>query len=296
MHRLLLIPLLGLLALAVWLFGFGGADWVARRAAEGQREVQNAMAGALRALKRGEPGALGALWGLAFAYGVFHAAGPGHGKMVIGGYGLARRVTALRLSGLAVATSLAQAGTAVVLVYGAIWMIGWGRGEVEALADRTLEPLSWALIAGIGLWLLWRGTRSLWRQRAVHDHAEGAVCPSCGHAHGPTAEEAAQVGSLLDALVLIGAVAIRPCTGALFLLILCWRLGIDWAGIVGAFVMGLGTASVTVAVGLASVTFRRSALMQAASGAGAARLSAGIEIAAGALVLALALPLFLRAL
>ncbi|KPP84994.1 MAG: ABC-type uncharacterized transport system, permease component [Rhodobacteraceae bacterium HLUCCA08] len=311
MRRLFLIPLALLAALAVWLWGFGGADWIGFRAAQGQREVQNAMAGALRALKQGAPGALATLWGLAFAYGFFHAAGPGHGKVVIGGYGVARRVSALRLSALAVATSLAQAGTAVALVYGAIWLTGWGREDMEGLADRTLEPLSWALIGGIGLWLLARGGRGLWRARIAdahphdpaphhdhdHDHAgDGAACARCGHAHGPTPEQAEQVRSLRDALVLIGAVAIRPCTGALFLLILCWRLEIDWAGIIGAFVMGLGTASVTVAVALASVTFRRSAMMQAASGPGAARLAAAIEIAAGALVLALALPLLMRAL
>lgn len=303
MRRLYLIPLGLLAALAAWLWGFGGADWIGYRAAEGQREVQNAMAGALRALKRGEPGALATLWGLAFAYGFFHAAGPGHGKVVIGGYGVARRVSALRLSVLAVATSLAQAGTAVALVYGAIWLTGWGREDMEGLADRMLEPLSWALVGGIGLWLLARGLRGVWRQRRAvgpgYDHAHAgdeAVCSTCGHAHGPTPEQAEAVRSVRDALVLIGAVAIRPCTGALFLLILCWRLEIDWAGIIGAFVMGLGTASVTLAVALASVTFRRSAMMQAASGPGAARLAAVIEIAAGALVLALALPLLMRAL
>lgn len=296
MRGLTWAALLVLAGLAVWLWGFGGADRVAYQAAQGQRDVQNAMAGALRALKRGDAGAIWTLWGLAFAYGFFHAAGPGHGKLLIGGYGLGRRVPMLRLSLLALLSSLGQAATAVILVYGAVLALGWTREQVQGLSDGAFEALSYALVAGIGLWLLWRGLRKLLR-RPVHDHAhhgDGQVCDTCGHAHGPTLEEAAQVRSFRDALVLIGAIAIRPCTGALFLLILTWRLGIDWAGIVGAFVMGLGTASVTIAVGVAAVMFRESTLLQAAGGRGTARALALLEAAAGLIVLLVAAQMVLR--
>ncbi|MDU8926329.1 hypothetical protein RXV86_02930 [Alisedimentitalea sp. MJ-SS2] len=300
---LMLLPLVLGLGLAIWLWGFGGFATLEIWAAEGQREVQNAMARMLRRLRGGDAAALAGLMWLCFAYGFFHAAAPGHGKLLIGGYGLGRRVPMLRLSSLALVSSLAQAATAVVLVYAGVFVFNWTRQRMVDTADRLLEPVSYGAIAVVGLWLVIRGARRLWaawREAQAHSgpghhtHEDGSC--SCGHKHGITLDEATHVHSLRDAAVLIGSVAIRPCTGAVFLLILTWRMGIDLAGIAGAFVMGLGTASVTVTVAVLSVTMREGALGQVMGGPGAARVAAGIELLAGLLVAVVATQLALSAL
>lgn len=291
-----------ILAAALWLWGFGGAQQISTWAADGQREVQQAMAGYLRALKRGDVHAFLGLMGLCFSYGFFHAIGPGHGKLVIGGYGLASKIDRTRLAALAVASSLAQAATAVLLVLAGTIFLGWGRAAVTDTADKWLAPVSTAAIALVGMWLALRALRMLQSQRRalqdhhhhhVHDH-EG-LCSTCGHAHGPTPEQAANVHSLKDAAAIIAAVAIRPCTGALFLLIITWSMGIFAAGIAGAFVMALGTASVTVLVAFASATFRARLVASLEGTAGMLTLAAWLQLLVGLGIAALATQMTLAA-
>ena len=273
--------------LLLWLFGLGGMDLISHWAALQQRAAQTALAAGLRAVRAGEPGAWITLMGVCASYGFFHAAGPGHGKLLIGGYGAAARVTALRLSTLAVISSLAQALTAIVLVGAGAVVLGWSRARMTDTAEQVLAPASYGAIAMVGLWLAWRGLRRVRSVRAAAPVAEDGTCHSCGHAHGPSVEQVASLTSWWDAVVIVVSVAMRPCTGAVFLLILCFGLGIPLAGIIGAMVMGLGTASVTVLVAILAVGTRRSALA-GWSGSGAVRAIALIEIVAGAVIAVIA--------
>lgn len=309
MRRAVMLAGLGVAAALALVWALGGLEILGRWAAEVQRALQAPLAGAVRAVKAGEPAAWAGLLSVCFLYGLAHAAGPGHGKFLIGGYGVARRVRLLPLAGVALASSLAQAGVAVALVYAGVLALGWTRERMVGMAEGALAMASWAAIAAIGLWLVWRGARGVWRgvrleqvaqdgghghDRHDHDHHHdhhhhdhGAEC-GCGHAHGPTVEEVAQLTGWRDTAALIASVAVRPCSGALFLLILTFQLGIGAAGVAGAFAMGLGVAVVTIGVAVLAVWSREGAL----AGLGEARIwrmMPVLELAAGAVIAALAL-------
>jgi ABC-type nickel/cobalt efflux system permease component RcnA len=297
MRRVLTLSILAMLIALGVFWATGGFDRIGFWAAGQQRAFQNTIAGALRAARAGQPGAVFTLLGACFAYGLAHAAGPGHGKMLIGGYGVARRVPMLRLSLIAVAASLGQAVTAVVLVYTGVLILDLGREALIGVTEDIMAPISYAAIAAIGLWLFWRGLRHLRGPSHNHVHTgDNALCDSCGHAHGPTIEQVQDVHSLRSALTLIAGIAIRPCTGALFVLIITWQMGIGGLGISGAFAMAVGTALVTVAVGLAAGGLRGGLLAGISDSPRFAQGAAILEVLAGLAVVFLAGGLLLRAL
>lgn len=291
---------------ALWLAGGFGA--LERMVEAGQREMQGTLASAVRRLRAGDPGALAALMVACFSYGFLHAAGPGHGKVLIAGYGVGRRVPLLRLSLLALASSLAQSLVAIALVFAGITALGWTREQMVGVSDRVMTPISYGAILALGLWLVWRGLRKLMRQSAPvlaedhsghsvgHDHNHPHVHDEhCGHAHGPSLQQAEAVSGLRDAFALIAGIAMRPCTGALFLLILTWQMGIFTSGVTGVLAMGVGTASITVAVAVMAVWAREGALasLPGARIAGALPL---LELGAGLVVALVAGQLLLHSL
>ncbi len=300
MRYALTVTALVVLAVLGWFWFAGGFDRLGLWAALQQREFQNAIARALRSARAGEAGAIAAVLGACFAYGLAHAAGPGHGKVLIGGYGFGRKVPMLRLSLIALAASLAQAVTAIVVVYGGVLILNIGRQAMVGAVEVVMAPISYGAIALIGLWLMWRGLRKFLAGRTPpHDHAHeghGDVCASCGHAHGPSLDQVEQAGSLRDAIMLVGGIAMRPCTGALFVLIITWQMGIGGLGIGGAFAMALGTAMITVFVGLAAGGLRGGVLAGLSGSSQVARVVAGIELLAGSVVVFIAGGLLLRAL
>lgn len=297
--------------LAILALLFGGAlmvidfDAIAQWAATEQRGFQNGMADAIRALRMGQREALLALFAGAAAYGFFHAVGPGHGKALIGGVGLGTQVSASRLLSLSVASSLTQSLWAIVLVYGGFWILEASAHHMTALAEDFLAPLSYLAIASVGALLVWRGARSLPKSTAQHndhhhdhphvhphDHHSDHDHSDCGcHAHGPSPAQVAQLTSLRETVALITSIAIRPCTGAIFLLVIAWQMDLHLAGALAVLVMGLGTASFTGLVAVSTVAARTAALASADNFKAAGVAFAGLQILTGLLVVWMSLSL-----
>ena len=148
-----------------------------------QAKYQREMATAVREIKSANPMAAAAsLAFISFMYGVLHAAGPGHGKAVISSYILANRQTMRRGIFLSFLSAFFQACSAILLVAVLALALKATSLTMKA-AESWIEIASWALVAFVGVWLLYRqlkpflATRS---QDAPHVHG-----PGCNHDHAP---------------------------------------------------------------------------------------------------------------
>src|SRR6218665_1712776 len=92
------------------------------------------------------------LGGLSFLYGVFHAAGPGHGKVVISSYVLANETQLRRGIVLSVLSAMVQSLVAigfVMIAAGILGMTSIAMGD----AANWIGIISYAMVALLGLWL-----------------------------------------------------------------------------------------------------------------------------------------------
>jgi nickel/cobalt transporter (NicO) family protein len=277
----------------------GVLGWIFVKQAEFYRQFSSLIRAA-----KADGTAAWSLFALSFLYGIFHAAGPGHGKAVISSYMVANEETWTRGVVLSFASALLQALVAVVVVGIAAGLLNATAATMNR-AVNAIEIVSYSLIVLIGLRLLWVKGRAfiaalhgLHRPAAVgaavtpvhhhhshhdeaqhghrvqahhghdhgHDHAREhhTLDHDCGcghahhrdhddhasawgHAHALEPEELAGPGGWKRGLSAIVAVGLRPCSGAILVLVFALAQGLFWAGVVATFVMGVGTA-ITVAI------------------------------------------------
>lgn len=298
------VGLAAFLALAAALSSGLGLVDMARWAATQQRAFHH-MVSQLLSMEGGSVTASLTLIGACLAYGFLHAAIPGHGKFLIAGAGLASRMSVLRLVLLSLAASMMQAVTAIVLVYGSFALLHITAGWAMAATDKVLVPASYLAIAAIAIILIRRalqGFAAFGRQAAHdhdhdhdHDHAHGDEHhhhDGCDHRHAPTLEEVDALRTWRDAVMLIVGIGLRPCTGAVFVLVAAWRIGLLWVGAWAAVAMALGTGAFISLVAVSAASARGATLF--AAGASRARfLVPLIQLGAGVAILLVALAFLL---
>ncbi|CUJ87742.1 nickel/cobalt efflux protein RcnA [Achromobacter sp. 2789STDY5608615] len=317
--------------------GLGGPGWLAGvfgQVSVWQTHFYRQLTAAVRAWQA--DGGAWLLIGLSFAYGVFHALGPGHGKAVISSYVLANRQTARNGALLALVSSLVQALVAIAMV-AVLALVFNATAAAMNQATRWLELASYGLVTLLGAWLVWiKAIRPLLRRRparaaavvaspavaapalkgaaalraiAIHapapiaqgevrgeGHGHAHVHPhdhhddcGCGHAHVPPPEQVAGPLNWRRAWSAILAVGLRPCSGALIVLVFALSQGFFLAGVASALAMGLGTGLTVAALACLAVAAggAANALGARLSGVAAARLRYGVEALAALAVLAL---------
>jgi ABC-type nickel/cobalt efflux system permease component RcnA/ABC-type uncharacterized transport system substrate-binding protein len=254
--------------------GPGLAGFIARKQAEFYQSLSSTLSRV-----RQDGSALVLLSALAFAYGVFHAAGPGHGKVVIASYLVASGEALKRGILISFASSLAQALTAIALVLVLSAVLGAG-AQALGLTAYWLEAGSYAAIAGLGLMLVWRKGRALITMLRGGDVAHDCG-PGCSHhSHIPDPETLAGPFNWRRAVAAVLAVGLRPCTGAIVVLVFSLSQGILWAGVFATFAMAFGTAITVSAIAVLAVMAKSTALRMAAGGNGVLAVR-GLEIMAG---------------
>ena len=315
--------------------GLAGPDWLAAlfgQISAWQTHFYRQLTGAVRAWQADGAAAWGLL-GLSFAYGVFHALGPGHGKAVIASYVLANRQTARNGALLALLSALLQALVAIGLMAVLAWLLN-ATAPAMNRATRGLETASYGLIVALGAWLVWGKVLRPWLRRAgprspvphahAHEHAyqhahdgahrhapamahdatpepgrESSHGPAhhhhgdcgCGHAHAPDPDQVAGPLQWRKAGSAILAMGLRPCSGALIVLVFALSQGFFMAGVAAALAMGLGTGLTVAALAVLAVAAGGAATRLGArlSAAWAARLRGLIEAAAALFILLLGL-------
>ena len=264
--------------------------WVLRT----QQSLQRDLATGVKSLK-GDHAVTGAMMlaALSFIYGVVHAVGPGHGKTIISSYVVANEETVRRGVIISFIAAGLQALTAIALVGILAFALNASGMQINAWSNQ-LEMVSYALIALVGAWLLttqliaifrrWRESRAAEAQAGHdhqhrysehdhyhhghdhndpdahdhqhgHSHAEGEACH-----HIVDARELAGPFSWRKILAVVFSVGIRPCTGAILVLVFALTQGMFWAGVAATFAMAIGTAITVAALATLALGSRELAL------------------------------------
>lgn len=253
-----------------------------------QSSFYAALQGALGTFRSGAAGPW-PLIGIGFAYGVFHAAGPGHGKAVISGYIVSGRAALRQGLALSTAAALIQACVALLLV-GTVFVVLKQTAATMSATALMVERASFIAMAALGAVLLWR------KSDVLAGSSDAAFCnctSACLHGAFGSAAAPRRAGFREMAGIALAA-GLRPCAGAVILLVFAYSQGMVAAGMAAVFAMAAGTALTTGAIAALTVGAKSVALRIFGGGTGrGSRAIAGAELLAAAFILVLGLTLLI---
>jgi ABC-type nickel/cobalt efflux system permease component RcnA len=294
----------------------GFFEWVRIQQAEFHQAIRKILVA-----MRKEDGAVWPLVSICFLYGVFHAIGPGHGKVVVSSYMLANEVAMKRGVIVSMAASIMQGLTAIAAITIFLFALR-GTGIRSGELAYGLELASYIGVMAIGAWLLWK---KLFRRKSAHthdyshdhghnhdhdhshdhhhhdhghDHAhsgDGDVCDHCGHSHAPDPSALTGQFGVKEAWAAVLAVGLRPCTGALIVLVFCFANGLYFAGIASTFAMSIGTGMAVSTLAILAVTAKNLALRISGAQDRLGLVNSVIEITGAVLILLIGFVLFTAA-
>lgn len=226
-----------------------------------QREVNQQISVLLKAVAENPTQAGGSLLLFSFTYGVLHALGPGHGKVVITTW-LATHPSKLKSSiGLTLASSILQGLVAIGLVVVVLTVLQLPARQLH-MSSFWLEKGSYALVGVLGILLCWRAVKKLRTllHRPVftaftphHEHHENC---GCGHQHLPNPEQMQSGDDWRARLMIILSMGMRPCSGAIMVLLFSKVIGVFSWGMASALAMAAGTSLTITSLAVLVHSFR----------------------------------------
>jgi len=265
-----------------------------------QQSLQRTLAMSVKSLKTDPLGGALTLALLSFVYGVLHAVGPGHGKTIISSYVVAKEETVRRGVIISFIAAGLQALSAVLLVGVLLIALGatglqvnaWSN-QLESISYAMIALVGLYLLAGQlrSVWRRWQhapvtvvaardahGLGDHHHHHTHHDHhhhhsREGHEHHEIHgrhdhHHHSPgdacdhmvDARQLAGPFSWRKVIPVVFSVGIRPCTGAILVLVFALTQGLFWAGVAATFAMALGTAITVAALATLALGSRELAL------------------------------------
>jgi ABC-type nickel/cobalt efflux system permease component RcnA len=214
---------------------------------------------------------------VAFTYGIIHALGPGHWKTITWAYFQSKQANITK--GIIVGNTIAflHAASALVIVLGLQFVARQAVLTSFEEVSRTVQLVSYALIAMIGLFLLIRTCRNLRRGK---DHPENSL-----------SYEDTEPKNMIPVAIAVGLI---PCPGAVIILLFSSAMGVLKLGVLLTLMMALGMGITISSVAVLTIITKRGVLKCVS---GKPRVIAGFqavtEIAGSAFIFLLGLFLFM---
>lgn len=247
---------------AVWHYWpqimFNSAAW--------QKSINQQLSSLLRQVAEDPARAGWSLLSFSFIYGVLHALGPGHGKVVITTW-LATHPTHLKSSlNLTFAASLLQGLVAIALVVIVLGILQLPSRQLH-MSSFWLEKGSYALVGVLGVMLAVRAIRQIKKllrkpntfTSFTPHHTHDADC-GCGHQHLPTQQQLAAGEDWRARAAIVLSMGLRPCSGAIMVLLFSKVIGVFSWGMLSALAMAAGTSLTISGLALLVHSFRQFAV------------------------------------
>ncbi|MBN1797632.1 MAG: hypothetical protein JW822_03585 [Spirochaetales bacterium] len=238
-----------------------------------QRELNTALSELSRQINQKKDfGLFLLLMAIALIYGLIHALGPGHGKIIMISYTLSNPMKPKQGIWLGAFIAVIHTLSAIFLVSILFFLLARTYSDYSQEPKRIISLVSYGLISAMGMFLLMKTIFiDVLQLKKRNDNSNVKVT--------------SKQNCMRDLMMPAFFIGVVPCEGAILVLIFSISINAYWLGIVLALVMSLGMAMTISIMGIATIYSKKGVLKLIAARAGAVKIISSIIQIAGAVVI-----------